>query len=202
MRTRLFHVIYEVLLPFRNLFATPKNNNLPPSGFGDDSRLRLALAAQKKHTIRKYNISARVPGGNGGIWAHFSFFHPYKKCAKITSVPPGSLADMLYLHVVCLFCAASARRRRESSPSRWWQVVVFGLWQTNSETAIAPRCPRLDHNHVYIADRMPLLSTNRGHFGRSNATFTSCLLIPCCQDEEQVRTIVTRLLRELLYEME
>ena len=30
----------------------------------------------------------------------------------------------------------------------------------------------------------------------------SCLLIPYCQDEEQVRTVVTRLLRELLYEME
>ena len=103
---------------------------------GDDSRLRLALTAQTKHTLHKYNVYARVPGGNGGIWAHFFFFHPYKKCAKITSVSPGSLADMLYLRVVCLFCAASARRRRESSPSRWWQVVVFGLWQTNSETAI------------------------------------------------------------------
>ena len=124
------------LLPFRNLFATPKNNNLPPSAFSNDSRLRLALAAQNKHTMRRYNISARVPGGNGGIWAHFFFFHPYKKCAKITSVPPGPLADMLYLRVVCLFCAASPRQRRESSPSRWWQVVVFGLWQTNSETAI------------------------------------------------------------------
>ena len=30
----------------------------------------------------------------------------------------------------------------------------------------------------------------------------SCLLIPCCQDEEQVRTIVTQLLRELLYDAE
>ena len=118
------------------VFATPKNNNLPPSVFGDNSHLRLAFAAQNKHTIRKYNISARVPGGNGGIWAHFFFFHCYKKCTKITSVPPGSLADMLYLRVVCLFCAASARRRCELSPSQWWQVVVFGLWQTNSETAI------------------------------------------------------------------
>ena len=66
----------------------------------------------------------------------FLFFHPYKKCAKITSVPLGSLADKLYLHVVCLFCAASTRRRHELLPSQWWQVVVFGLWQTNSETAI------------------------------------------------------------------
>ena len=135
------------LLLFRILFATPKNNNLPPSAFGDDSRLCLALAAQNKHTMCKYNISARVPRGNGGIWAHFSFFHPYKKCAEITSVPLGSLADMLYLCVVCLFCTASTRQRRESSPSRWWQVVVFGLWQTKSETAISymrflvPGCP-------------------------------------------------------------
>ena len=98
------------------MFATPKNNNLPPSAFGDDSRLRLALAAQKKHTTCKCNISAREPGGTDVILAHFLFFHPYKKCAKITSVPPGSLADMLYLHVVCFFCAASARQRRESSP--------------------------------------------------------------------------------------
>ena len=37
----------------------------------DDSRLRLALAAQNKHTIRKYNLSARYPGGNDGILAHF-----------------------------------------------------------------------------------------------------------------------------------
>ena len=103
---------------------------------GDDSRLCMALAAQNKHTVRKYNISARVPRGNGRIWAHFSFFHPYKKCAKIPSLPPGYLADKLYLHTVCLFCAASAMQRRESSPSWWWQVVVFGLWQTNSKTAI------------------------------------------------------------------
>ena len=83
---------------------------------GDNSCLCLALAAQKKDTTHKYNISAREPRGTDVILAHFLFFHPYKKCAKITSVPPGSLADMLHLHVVCFFCAASARRRRESSP--------------------------------------------------------------------------------------
>ena len=125
-----------MLLPFRNLFATPKNNNLPPSAFGNDSRLCLALAAQKKHTTHKCNISTREPRGTDVILAHFLYFHPYKKCAKITSVPPGSLADMLHLRVVCFFCAASARQRRESSLSQWWRVVVFGLWQTNSETAI------------------------------------------------------------------
>ena len=39
-----------------------------------------------------------------------------KKCTQILPLPPGTLADMLYLRVVFLFCAASARRRRESSP--------------------------------------------------------------------------------------
>ena len=43
---------------------------------GDDSRLRLALAAQKKHTTCKCNISAREPGGTDVILAHFLFFHP------------------------------------------------------------------------------------------------------------------------------
>ena len=104
--------------------------------FGDNSRCRLGLAAQKKHTTRKYNIFARVPGSTDRIWTHFLFFILSKKCAKITSVLPGTLADMFYLRVVCFLCAASPRRRRESSPKWWWQVVVFGLWQTISETAI------------------------------------------------------------------
>ena len=103
---------------------------------GDDSHLHLALAAQNKHTTRKYNISAREPGGTDVILAHFLQGWKKKKCAQILPLPPGALADKLYLRVVCLFCAASARRRCESSPSHWWQVVVFGLWQTNSETAI------------------------------------------------------------------
>ena len=84
--------------------------------FGDDSRRRVGLAAQKKHTTRKYNISDRVPGSTDVIWARFLFFILSKKCAKIISVLPGTLSDMLYLRVVCLFCAASPRRRRESSP--------------------------------------------------------------------------------------
>ena len=42
------------LLPFRNLFATPKNNNPPPSAFAWHSQ---ALAAQNKHTTRKINVS-------------------------------------------------------------------------------------------------------------------------------------------------
>ena len=41
------------------------------------------------------------------------FFHPYKKVCQIPLLPLGTLADMLYLPVVCLFCAASARQRRE-----------------------------------------------------------------------------------------
>ena len=99
-----------------------------------------AFAWHSQHKTSIQYVSTIYPLGYPGVMVEFGrtsfFFHPYKKCAKITSVPPGSLADMLYLHVACLFCAASARRRRESSPSRWWQVVVFGLWQTNSETAI------------------------------------------------------------------
>ena len=78
-----------LLLPFRNLFATPKNNNLPPLAFGGDSRLRLALAAQNKHTTRKYSISARVPGGNGRIWAHFFFFPSLQKVPQNSIVTPG-----------------------------------------------------------------------------------------------------------------
>ena len=106
--------------------------------FGDDSRRRLGLAAQKKHTTRKYNISSRVPGSTDGILAHFFERMKNKKCAQITSVLPGTLEDMLYLRVVCFFCAVSPRRRRESLPSQWWQVVAFGLWQAISETAIVP----------------------------------------------------------------
>ena len=100
----LYYCRFGICLP------QPKYNNPPPS-----TRGRLTPLPEK-HTTRKYNISARDPGGTDVILAHFLFFHPYKKCAKITSVPPGSLADMLHLRVVCFFCAASARRRRESSP--------------------------------------------------------------------------------------
>ena len=84
----------------------------------------------------KYNISARVPRSTDVILAHFFERMKNKKCAQIPSVLLGILVDMVYLCVVCLFCAASPRQRCELLPSQWWQVVVFGLWQTISETAI------------------------------------------------------------------
>jgi len=49
---------------------------------------------------------------------------------------------------------------------------------------------------------MPLFSTNRGYIGGSNLYPPYYLLIPCCQDEENVRKIVARLLGELLSEIE
>jgi len=49
---------------------------------------------------------------------------------------------------------------------------------------------------------MPLFSTNRGYIGGSNLYLPYYLLILCCQDEENVRKIVARLLGELLSEIE
>ena len=51
---------------------------------------------------------------------------------------------------------------------------------------------------------MPLFFTKRGYIGGSNAEFTvfSVDSGPCFEDDEKVRTIVTRLLGELLSEME
>jgi len=49
---------------------------------------------------------------------------------------------------------------------------------------------------------MPLFSTNRGYIGGSNLYLPYYLLISCCQDEENVRKIVTRLLGEPLSETE
>jgi len=49
---------------------------------------------------------------------------------------------------------------------------------------------------------MPLFSTNRGYIGGFNALFTVLSADSCLQDEENVRKIVTRLLGELLSEIE
>jgi len=49
---------------------------------------------------------------------------------------------------------------------------------------------------------MPLFSTNRGYIGGSNGLFTALFADSCCQDEENLRKIVTRLLGELLSEIE
>jgi hypothetical protein len=61
---------------------------------------------------------------------------------------------------------------------------------------LAPRC---NPDHVYILVKMPVFSTNRGHIGGSNAAFCRVVCsFRCCEDEEKIRTIVTRLLGELL----
>ena len=105
-----------------------------------------AFAWHSQHKRSIQYVSTIYMLGYPGVMVEFGrtffFSMPYKKCAKITSVSPGSLADMLYLGVVCLFCAVSTRKRHELSLSQWWQVVVFGLWQTNSEMEIskAPVC--------------------------------------------------------------
>ena len=61
-------------------------------------------------------------------------------------------------------------------------------------------CALPDHNHVYIAARMPLFSTNRGYIGASNTVFTVLSAHSVLQDEEKVR-VLTRLLGELPSEM-
>ena len=75
----------------------------------DDSRLRQALAAQNKHTTRKYNISARVPRGNDGIWAHF-FFFPLQKVRPNSIVTPGypSRYVVLTCCMLVLYCECQA----------------------------------------------------------------------------------------------
>ena len=82
-KARLDYCRFGICLP------QPKHNNLPPSTFGNDSRLRLALAAQKKHTTRKYNISAREPGGTDVILVRFFFsslhaLHMARNCLEVS----------------------------------------------------------------------------------------------------------------------
>ena len=64
---RLGHIIIAV----SGFVCHSPNTTACHHRLGDDSRLCLGLAAQNKHTTRKYNISAREPGGTDVILAHF-----------------------------------------------------------------------------------------------------------------------------------
>ena len=58
-------------------------------------------------------------------------------------------------------------------------------------------------DHIYIPIEMAIFSSNRGYIGRLKTTFSrSFCSFRCCEDEEKVRTIVTRLFGERLCEME
>ena len=67
---RYRNVGYEIIAVSEFVCHSP-NTTTCHHRIGNDSRLRLALAAQNKHTTRKYNISAREPRGTDVILAHF-----------------------------------------------------------------------------------------------------------------------------------
>ena len=105
-------VLLRLLIAVSEFACHSPNTTTCHHRLGDDSRLRLALAAQNKHTIRKYNISARVPGGNGGIWAHFFFFPSLQKVRQnyisTPGLPSGYVLLTCCMLVLCCECQAKA----------------------------------------------------------------------------------------------
>ena len=78
-----------------------------------------AWHSQHKTSIQQVSTTCLLgcPGVTMEFGTLFCKDEKKKKCAQILLLPPGTLADMLYLPVVCLFCAVSARQRHESSLS-------------------------------------------------------------------------------------